>query len=398
MPNIVLIIPPNPFLEDERRNCPLGILYVAASLERAGYGVEVVDLRGRDDWNSIPLCSTYGITSSTPDFPYAKQVADFLQSREPCKIILGGAHSIALNGDNDFSIAIGEGELAIIDLLNNGYHSVHKPFIQDMDSIPHPARHLMPEDSVVSTNLCHPGVRATTIISSRGCPFNCNYCASPRLWGRIVRKHSPEYMIQEVKELVENYGIQELRFQDDELNLDKEWLQAISPISEMVKFRCNARAELGNWQYLKEAGCYEVGIGLETANPYAYKIHKGVELDRAVKGIWDAYNAELSVRIFLIIGLPYDIGDISGRTMSLLEKMPPLAGVHLNIFSPFPGSAIGDNPERFSAKVLEPPASILLQENTPHFTCQLEGITTEELEYHYLKLREYIKEREWVLA
>ncbi len=398
MPDIVLIIPPNPFLEDEKRNCPLGILYVAASLENAGYEAQVIDLRGNIGWNTIPLCSTYGITSSSADYPYAKEVIDFLRDREPCRIILGGSHSIALNGSNDFSVVVGEGEIAILDLLKNNYHSIQRPFIQDMDSIPCPARYLLPKDNIVSTKLCHQGVPSTTIISSRGCPFNCSYCASPRLWGRQVRRHSPEYVIEEVKNLVKEYGVEELRFQDDELNLSKEWLQGITPISDMVHFRCNARAEIGNWQYLKEAGCYEVGIGLETTNPYAYKIHKGVELGRAYQGIWDAYNIGLDVRLFLIIGLPYDTGDISGRTIEFLERMPPVAGVHLNIFSPFLGSAIGDNPERFGVRVTEEPVSILLQNKEPHFTCQLEDIDIEELEYHYLKLREYIEEREWVLA
>ncbi|MBA7648544.1 hypothetical protein ES703_56331 [subsurface metagenome] len=385
-------------MEDERRNCPLGILYVAGSLEKAGYKVEIIDLREqpRDKWDNIPLSDIYGITSSSADFPYAKEVADFLRARQDCWVIIGGPHSLALDEclNNGFSVVVGEGEIAILDMLENNLRTSQSPLIKNMDNIPFPARHLLPKESVVSTTLCHQGVPATTIISSRGCPFNCTYCASPRLW-RKVRRHSPEYVITEVGSLVRDYGIKEIRFQDDELNLSKDWLERIAPISTMVKFRCNARAEVGNWKYLKQAGCYEVGIGVETAHPLAHEIHKGTPLDKTRRGIWQAYQAGLEVRLFFIIGLPYDHGNISDRTIRFLEAMPPLVGVHLNIFSPFPGSAIGDNPEKFGVRVLENPVSILSQEGKPHFTYKLQGVNN--LERHYERIRNYIGEKRWVL-
>lgn len=399
--SVCLLIPPNPFLEDEKRNCPLGILYVAGSLEKAGYKVEIIDLRGqpRDNWDNIPLSDIYGITSSSADFPYAKEVADFLRARQDCRVIIGGPHSLALDEclNNGFSVVVGEGEIAILNMLENNLRTSQSPLIKNMDNIPFPARHLLPKESVVSTTLCHQGVPATTIISSRGCPFNCTYCASPRLWERKVRRHSPKYVITEVGNLVRDYGIEELRFQDDELNLSKDWLERIAPISTMVKFRCNARAEVGNWKYLKQAGCYEVGIGVETAHPTTHKIHKGVSLEETREGIWQAHEAGLEVRLFFIIGLPYDHGDISNRTIRFLEAMPPLVGAHLNIFSPFPGSAIGDDPEKFGVTPMTNPVSILSQQGEADFTYELNGINMDDLNRHYRELRDYIKEKEWIL-
>jgi len=398
--SVTLLIPPNPFLEDEKRNCPLGILYVAASLERAGYDVQVIDLRGRskDEWQNIPLSEAYGITSSSADFPYAKEVADFLRARGPSKIIIGGAHSVALDEclRNGFSVVVGEGEIAILDMLKNDSQVARSPFIEHMDSIPFPARHLLPKESVVSTTLCHQGVPATTIISRRGCPYNCTFCSSPKLWGRKVRKCSVENTLIEIERLVKDYGIKELRFQDDVMNLDKKWLKAIAPpMAELgIRWRCNARAEAGNWEYMREASCYEVSIGIETANDKAHRIHKRTPLERTKAGIWEAYRAGLQVRVCFIIGLPYDDGDISSEVIRFIEELPPLSGVFLSLLSPNLGSAIGDAPDTFGVEIIKKPISSVPEPGgAPEFSFELKGIDMEKLKYHYQRLDSYVREK-----
>lgn len=402
---IILIIPPNPFLEDEKRNCPLGILYVAASLEKAGHEVQVVDLRGQaeEGWERIPASSIYGITSSAIDFPYAVEVARFLRARQPCKIVIGGPATLDTKSclDAGFVVVKGEGEGAIPRLFSNNGQVINNGLIDNLDSIPFPARHLLPKESVVSTKLCHQGVPATTITASRGCPFNCTYCASPRIWHRRVRRHSPEYTIREVTKLVNEYGVKELRFQDDEMNLDREWLEAIAPaMADLgIKWRCHARAELGNWECLKEAGCYQVGIGVETTNPKAHKIHKGSDLRKTKEDICQAYQAGLELRLCFIVGLPYDDGDISGRTIQFLDDIPEPRGVFLNIFSLFPGSEISDNPQHFGLRPVKPPMSNVPRPHSdePEFSFEQETITNDELVYHYRRLRQYIREKGWLI-
>lgn len=393
--SVCLLIPPLPFLEEPRRNCPLGILYVAASLEKAGYNTKVVDLRGNGQ-TKIPEAEVYGISITSADLPYALEIASKLKGR----VIMGGPGTLGIHRDG-FTVVRGEGEKAILTVMEDKHLAyIDGSLTEDLDSLPFPARHLLPKESVISTSLCHQGVPASTIITSRGCPFSCTYCSSPQLWQRRVRRHSPEYTLQEIAGLVKDYGIKELRFQDDEANLDKEWLKAIAEgMAELgIKWRCNARAEVGNWEYLKEAGCCEIAVGVETANPLAHKIHKGVDLEKTERGIWRAYQAGLDIRLFFIIGLPYDNGDISRRTIKFLEEMPPLVGVHLNVFSPFPGCDIGDHPEKYGIEILTNPGSILSQEGKPIFSYRFKDRDMKELEYHYLKLRQYIKERRWILA
>lgn len=395
MRDVILIIPPWPFLWEQKRNTPLGILYIAAVLEEAGYSVQVKDLRdcAKDEWQSIPICDTYGITSITAGLPYAIEVAEFLRARNNCQIMLGGPATLDLNTclKHGFSVVMGEGEEVVIPMIENRLTIIRGNRIEDLDSLPFPARHLLPREDVVSTALCHPGVPATNIIASRGCPFNCTFCASPNLWGPKIRKHSPQRVIDEVQSLIRDYGVRELKFLDDDLNLDKEWLKGLAPLSDLVNFRCCARAEVGNWDLLKRAGCYAVGIGVETVNPEAHRIHKGVDLSRTIEGLRKAHEAGLELRLLFIIGLPYDTGDISGRTIEFLEKMPP-AKVAVSVLSPFLGSAIGDNPKAFGLENLQEAGTTSAQDEKPVFTFRLDHISTEELTYHYSKLRSYLKE------
>ncbi|MBA7624614.1 hypothetical protein ES703_32024 [subsurface metagenome] len=394
MQEVVLIIPPWPFLLEQKRNCPLGILYIAAVLEKGGYKVQVKDLRDcpKDEWQSIPLAEVYGITSTTIDFPYAVEVAEFLKERDNCRIIIGGPATLEPDAclEHGFSVVKGEGEEVIIPMIEQ-HIRITEGHVENLDSLPLPARHLLPRETIVSTTLCHEGVPATTISSSRGCPFNCTFCASPKIWGRRVRRHSPEQVMEEVESLVRVYGVKELKFQDDELNLDREWLKQLAPLSDLVKFRGYARAEAGNWRYLKEAGCYEAAIGIETANPEAHFLHKGVTLEKTVEELWEAYEAGLQLRICFIIGLPYDTGDISGRTIGFLKEIPP-AKVVLSVLSPCPGSAIGDNPKRFGLEHLGRAGTMAAQDEKPVFTFRLDSMTTDELTYHYNKLRAYLSE------
>lgn len=376
---INLIIPPNPFLDDEKRNCPLGVLYVAAVLDN----VIVTDLRGQKEWN-IPEADVYGITCSSAEFETAKKIRAQLKGR----VILGGPHSLATQEclDAGFDVVIGEGETGLPMLLDGRHRLVEAPFIRDLDRLPFPARHLIPD--VVSTSLCRPGRKATTIIASRGCPYECSYCASPRLWKRKVRRHSPEYTMREIDSLIADYGIEELRFQDDEMNIDRGWLERFH---SRVPYRANARAECGNWDVLKASGCYEVGIGVESCDPCVHAFAKNTSIDKTRRGIEDAIKAGLSVRLFFIVGLPGDTGDPQ-ITIDWLEGLD-LIGAHLNVFSPIPGSAIGDCTEKYGIRQTASVGTILSKHGEPEWTWDAPRKLTEE----YKTLRGYLESRRWIL-
>ncbi|GAI11590.1 unnamed protein product, partial [marine sediment metagenome] len=153
-------------------------MYIASFLEKHGYNIELIDLRDLDEdkWmNRIPLADIYGITATTPEYPLAVRIAYKLNDRDKKSlIVLGGVHATIEheNLDTVFDrVVIGEGEHSMLNLLKDFERGISKkyyvsPLIEDLDSLPFPARHLLPFDSVFNTNVCIKGEMATTIIAT----------------------------------------------------------------------------------------------------------------------------------------------------------------------------------------------------------------------------------------
>ena len=388
--DVVLILPPNPFLEEQKRNCPLGILYVAAAWREAGNNISIVDLRESDEWD-IPESDLYGISSTSIDLSYAIKVVDFIRLKYPkSKIMLGGIAAIDPRVNNQFNYVVhGEGES--FDIFNFAY----KKYYNSLDDIPFPARNLLPDSTVVNKFLCHNNIKATTIIGSRGCPFNCLFCSSPFWWQGRFRLRSPENIVAEINTLIDIYNIEELRFQDDEMNLNKNWLLRLSALMpRKIKFRCNARAEIGNFEELAKVGCYEVSIGVETANPIAHKVNKHVNLESTERGIREAYNAGLDLRLCFIIGLPFD-SNVANNTIAFLERMPP-AKIFLHVLMPLPGSQIADNINQYGVLNGEIETSVPVN-NKIKINFIPYGFTEDLLLEEYWKLRYYLEDKQCLI-
>lgn len=177
-------------------------------------------------------------------------------------------------------------------------------------------------------------------------------------------------------------------FLDDEMNIDRGWLERFH---SRVPYRANARAECGNWDVLKASGCYEVGIGVESCDPCVHAFAKHTSIDKTRRGIEDAIKAGLGVRLFFIVGLPGDTGDPQ-VTIDWLEGLD-LVGAHLNVFSPIPGSAIGDCPEKYGIRQTAAVGTILSKAGEPEWTWDAPRKLTEE----YKAVRRYLESRRWIL-
>ena len=164
----------------------------------------------------------------------------------------------------------------------------------------------------------------TQIITSRGCPYKCTFCALGNHWGKRQRKRSPENVLKEIRYLVDNYGIKEVHFEDDNLTSDKERaLKIFHGIKEMnFDLKWNAPSGLSVAHLdeellyaMKDSGCYSISLAIESGDEDVLKrlMHKPVSLTRAKKVVSLARNCGLLVKAFFMLGYP-------GETKKTIQK------------------------------------------------------------------------------
>ena len=368
MMKVVLINPPHPYLTDQKRNQPLGIMYLAAVLEKEKYEVALVDLCyvEETEWmNRIPAADVYGISATTLDYLRSIKLAKMIKERHKCIVVLGGAHATATPNTIDpifDKVVIGEGELAFLDLLNDHKNKTDKRMYQrepisNLDTIPFPARHLLPEDSIISYSLVEKGKPATTLITSRGCCNACSFCASKTMWGRKVRFRSPDNVIEELKKIMQDYKTYHFRFHDDTMTLNKSRLLELCKKMEPLKihWRAHTRVDCSDIETLtamKKAGCDEIGYGIESASQVVLDLNKkNIKVEQAIQAVKNAKEVGLKVRLFFIVGLPGETKDTYKKNIDFIETVQP-DGVDVSTLVPFPGCDIYDNPKDYGIELL----------------------------------------------
>ena len=368
---VSLIIPPSPFLGDQKRNAPLGILYIAAWLEQHEHIVYISDLRNIKPagWShNIQYGEIYGITATTPEYPYAIAIAKTIRnSMQHSIVILGGAHVTARPNDIDpifDKLILGEGELGILEMIDDLSKGIEKSIypckrrMMHLDNIPFPARHLLSRESFISYTNVVRGEASTTITGSRGCAYNCSFCASKVIWGRQVKFRSPQNVVAEIKELMEKYGITHFRFQDDTIAINKKWIlelcKKIEPLG--ITWRGTTRVDHSQediLQVMKKAGCIELGYGIETLGDNILKMHhKQITNKEIYSAIYTARKVGIKTRLFFMIGLPGQDINIADDIIAFIDECKP-DGVNLSTFVPYPGLDIYENPDKYGIEINE---------------------------------------------
>jgi anaerobic magnesium-protoporphyrin IX monomethyl ester cyclase len=420
--SIVLIIPPAPFLGDEKRNPPLGIMYVAAYLESFGKDVRMVDLRTipESEWGKhIPPSRIYGITATSPEYPIAVKIAHCIRKLHSgdVSIVLGGFHAMtapAESVDPVFDkVVLGEGEGSALEIMNAGAGDDKRfftsAFIADLDSIPFPARHLLPRSSFISDKLCQPGDPATTISVSRGCAYNCAFCSSKAMWSRHVRFRTPGNVIREIEELIAKYGITALRFHDDTMTISKKWLHEFCDKMAPLKLSWRAHTRVDHAGYpeleaMRRAGCYEVGFGIEDPRDAVLAANnKRIKSPQIYSALKTAKEAGLKTRVYLMIGIPGQDEDTSRAMIDFIAAAEP-DGVDLSTFIPVPGCDIYKRPGDFGVKVKDFKYDDLVftvglygEEAEKDFLFEHDKLSGESLKQQRKEVLQYIKQRKMAL-
>lgn len=361
------VLTPLPFLGDPKRNAPLGVMYLAAMTERNGFRTAITDIRDRlcaDALDFIPEADVYAFSSTTPEYSIVRDVARMLKMRQPdCFIILGGVHATVCfdSIDSCFDVvAIGEGEKIIIEILRDYEKGKIKDriyrgsFFEHLSLLPHPARHLVSRDSFISNQLVEKGKPATTILGSRGCAYACSFCASKLMWHQKCRFRDPDDIAQEIAGLKERYGVEQLRFQDDALEINSPWLEEICCKIKPLSFTWRANARINTTfrsknilPLMKEAGCDELCYGIESPEQLVLdKCNKNMLISQAYEVLKLVQEAGMKVRIFLIIGLPGQDKNVAKNMIAFIKEAHPSA-VDLSTFVPFPGCDIYHNAAKY---------------------------------------------------
>lgn len=362
---------------------PMGILYIGTVLEEAGHKVQLLDIGPRDkNWQENVKKfnpEIIGLTLVTTQFQRAEEILFDLKKICPdARYCAGGPHASALPEETlrdlnlDFVVK-GEGEYIMKEICERlgqnknleGVKGVYykkndqiifhglAPVISDMDALPIPKRELLPDSLWYLTP---PGfIRGSfnwgiaTIMSGRGCPFNCIFCASQNVFGRGVRRRSVQNVIKEIGYLKEKYNIKGLFFLDDTFTINDSWLKEFCAALKEEKYRliwgCQARGDTITEEKLsmmKDAGCVQVDIGAESGSDIILKnLNKNEKVEDLRRGF--AITKKLGIKTFasFIIGNPGEgVEEIEETKKFALEVKPNMTG--FCILVPYPGTSLYD--------------------------------------------------------
>jgi radical SAM superfamily enzyme YgiQ (UPF0313 family) len=314
------------------------------------------------------------------NFEDGLKMAEITKSIKPdCITVFGGIHPTifpedVLNNKYVDVVCVGEGETTMLELLQTmhkgeGLNKVAgilykekgkiiknqaRPLIQDLDDVPFPARDLLPMNDYLFTNVGRVGWElpspSTSMITSRGCPFQCTFCSSHLTFGRKVRYRSPKNVVDEIEHLVNKYKVKGISFVDDTFTLNSKRTSAIC--SEIisrginVQWMCMGRVDTTSKELLedmKKAGCISIGYGIESGSQHVLDeyIKKNISLEAAQKAIKITKEVGLTSVAYFMIGTPGEtMGDIN-KTIEFAKKLNPDA-VNFSITIPMPGTEMFD--------------------------------------------------------
>lgn len=349
---ICLVRLPSSFLINERAFPPLGLLAVGTGLRLVGHGVTIHDGLMED----VPMdFDGYGFGPTTPEYSWALNIKDRIRQENPkARIVLGGSFA-ALNvarcrADGWDCVLYGDGELEA-----QAAFTGTKNFIvaqeQSLDEYPVSDRTLIDQNAY---SLILDGRRATTVVSSRGCPWRCTFCCKTTQ-KNSVRMRSAWHVLTEVQYLNQSFGYTAIQFPDDIFIIDRERTEQIAAgLKKMeIHWRCLIRADMA-LKYgrdfihmMAQSGCTDIGMGVESGSDKILSIaQKGETSTQLRQAIGMLKSEGIRVKGFFILGLPGESPKTLAETEAFLSEMQ-LDDVDIKIYQPYPGSPIYDRKEQF---------------------------------------------------
>jgi radical SAM superfamily enzyme YgiQ (UPF0313 family) len=308
-----------------------------------------------------------GISAKSQTFASACLVAHLVKSIDPQIIIIVGGPHPSIVGSSvlaypDIDIAVhGEGELTIVELLDAianakdlslvagiSYRiddriittSPRNP-IADLDTLPFPYTHAR---SALRDYDKYSIQALSNIFATRGCPYNCFFCGSHKMWGRRVRFRSPANVVAQIRQLMHN-GATSVYFDDDTFGVNRHYLQGLCDAlirnCSGLTWGCELHVRLvteENIELMKKAGCAWINLGIESGNDEILrKIRKGITVADALSACAIIRHSNIRLVTFFMIGFPWETEATLHDTVALM-KQTRSSSVYYSIFTPYPGT------------------------------------------------------------
>ncbi|MBU4260608.1 MAG: B12-binding domain-containing radical SAM protein [Proteobacteria bacterium] len=353
MKNILLVCPPNPFLENQCSVPRLGLLYLGTMLNQHGHNVVVRHLRNLNELEGLVEESfdLVGISATTREYMDAIQILNYFK-REGSRatMVLGGPHATALPTEglrNGFDVVVtGEADEEIVKLVNHPPELpaiIHAGLVQDVDSLPFPERSLMCNNESWRPFLClgqNPNLRTASILLSRGCLHRCTFCGPHFRY----RRRSDDNIATEVR-MLHKQGYHGIIIVDDLPFISEQQVRSFCEIIRPLgmSFRCNFRPDLLTRKIamlLAESGCCRIQFGIESANQMILDtIKKGTYFDKNGRAIEICRAQGLLSKAMFIWGLPGDGPETALQIVDWVTRFQP-DSIQVSRFVPLPGSPV----------------------------------------------------------
>jgi len=362
---------------------PLGLAYLASVLEQHAIQVDIIDaptlgmsLNDVVDKAEKTQPDIVGISILTPTASRGFATSEAVKKLLPeTLVVVGGPHSsifpretLIENESVDVAV-LGEGEYVMLEIAqgrplkevesiafrqnrNVVLTSPRQP-IRDLDSLPFPARHLLPMDKYKPHPNQYERLPAVHMLATRGCPYRCAFC-SKAVFGRSYRTRSSENIVEEIKHCIEEYGAREISFVDDEFAIKRPWtIELCNRLIEEnlgIVWRCAARVDTVDKELLEKmarAGCYNISYGVESGTQVLLDIiKKDITLDQARKAVRWTKEARIGVTASFMLALPGETLDLTKKTIDFaIELNPDYA--QFCITTPYPGTELFEQSAKY---------------------------------------------------
>lgn len=360
---------------------PIYLSYVVSVLEKAGFEVDFID--GILNELSIPEfvkvvknkhAKMVILETSTPSIECDLLTAKTLKEEiKDVFVVLVGSHVTFFHKEimreNEFldCVCRGEFDFTIRDLGitlsqkgdlkkvkgitfrdKDGVHiNEERPLIQNLDETPFPARHIVKDRFYRQGTFI--GKLSTTMVSSRGCPYQCIFCLWPNtLYGHKWRMRSAENVVEEIEEAAKKYGIDEIYFDDDSFALNRERVLRICELVEkrnlkvrwIAQCRVDSIRDEGIAKAMKEAGCHYIRFGVESGSQKMLDImKKGITLTNARRAFDVCRKVGIKTQAFFLFGIPGENHDTIEETIEFAKALRP-DSAQFAVVIPHPGTEL----------------------------------------------------------